>query len=140
MTTRRTRGLVELLLLVLSAILSVSDALADTATIVLSSPEATIQTYFDGYNLGDPRAIAATFLNPRTIEPTGLGVPRKYRIVSKKRVIESRVAARDDLEIVTLTEVQWPNGQVERMVTTFFLRSVGGEWKIVGYASEPSSD
>jgi len=110
---------------------------ADGTTIDLSTPEATIATYYRGYNLGDRNIIAATFLKPGAISSTGLGVATQYRIVSKKIIVHSPVAQPGDLEIETVGEDKWPDGRVYGFITSFFLRQVGGEWKIAGYASEP---
>lgn len=129
-------GAVALLVIVVLARI----AGADGTTVDLSTPEATIATYYRGYSLGDRGIIAATFLKAWTIESTGLGVARQYRIATKKTIIQSPGAQPGDLEIVTMVEASWPDGRVYRFVTSFILRQIGSEWKIVEYASEPLED
>src|SRR5688572_8037278 len=80
-------ALARLILLIL--ITSVADLSANGGTPDTSSPEAAIQTYYRGYNLGDRDLIKSTFLRPVVIEPLGLGDQVHYQIIAKRTVTDS---------------------------------------------------
>jgi hypothetical protein len=129
-------GLKYLVLAVLTSLLLVGIGAATSAD--LSSPEATVESYYRGYNSGDVELIGATFLTPHKIERLGLGIPTTYRILEKKMILESHLAIlkANDIEIVTLVEKQTLNVSRDPFVTRFWLRKIGTVWKIVGFAAE----
>ena len=118
-------------------VLVAADAAPDSR-MDMSTPESTISMYYDGYRRGDREMIESTFLEPRSVESTGLGEPVEYRIVGKKMVTD-RIAPMDqpgDVQIEVVGKVHSARGGVVNFATTFFLRHVAPGWRIVGYASE----
>jgi hypothetical protein len=111
---------------------------ATTPKTDLSTPEKTVEVYYRGYETRDKALIAATMLHGDAgrLENSGLGGRTRYRIMEKRLILESRLPKRrGDLQVVVHADWVWGHEQAVRMITTFHIRRIGREWKIVAYDS-----
>lgn len=101
----------------------------------LSTPEATMGTYYSGYISGQKDIVAQTFLSSPQLEDTGFSPPiiRGFRIVDVRTVTRpQRFGQPGDVEVTT--EVFWRTEQPSEKFR-FVLRRIDQNWKIVSYSA-----
>jgi hypothetical protein len=107
----------------------------DTAEVDLSTPEATVATYYRGYMAGNKHVVEQTFLTTPHLEEPGFTPPviAAFRILKAERIEKTRLFGEPgDVEVTT--EVSWRTPHPAQEVR-FVLRHVRDAWKILSYSA-----